>query len=291
MSNWFLSRGNCAAVILLALFALTPARITATHNWGGGAYGYHWQRTSAAIRYIPIRRFHSAVWLTRFATAYARWRSAAMTKVRPVLAATGGPRNPCPFAVNQITSCDGSYGNTGWLGLASISYYIATKHIVTGTSKVNNTYFNLAQYNTIPWRQLVICQEIGHNFGLGHVNVTYNTPNTGSCMDYTNDPDGGPGGVSPTDPNNMYPNAHDYALINSKHNHVGAAMILPGFDSEEDEQTPTITELPAAVAAFDPVKLSELGTLMAIGDGGRTEVYQKDFGNGYGATSVVIRAR
>jgi hypothetical protein len=291
MSKTLLPRWICAALVLLTVVALTPTPINATHNWGGGTKGYHWQRNSSAIRNIPIRRFHSAVWLTRFATAYAKWRSASMTKVRPILGATGGGRNPCPFALNQITSCDGSYGNTGWLGLASISYYISSKHIVQGTSKVNNTYFNQAAYNTVPWRQLVICQEIGHNFGLGHVNVTYNTPNTGSCMDYTNDPDGGPGGVSASDPSNLNPNAHDYALINSKHNHTGAAMLLPGFQAEGDGETPTLTEVPAPVASFNPIKISDLGALVALGDGGRTAVYQVDLGNGFGATSMVIRAR
>jgi hypothetical protein len=276
----------CASLLALALVALAQTPMFATHNWGGGTRGYHWQRTSTAIRNIPIRRFHSAIWLTRFANAYARWRSASMTKVRPILGATGGGRNPCPFAAGQITSCDGSYGNTGWLGLASI-FVGANGHITQGTSKVNNTYFNMAAYNTVAWRQFVICQEIGHNFGLGHVNITFNTPNTGSCMDYTNDPDGGPGGVSATDPSNMNPNAHDYALINSKHNHTGALMLLPGFEPEEARDA----EMPAAAAAFNPVRISDLGTLVMIGDGGRTETYQREFDNGYKAITMVIRAR
>ena len=282
----FLSRACCASVMALAIVAFVQTPITATHNWGGGTKGYHWQRTSSAIRYIKIRRYHSSVWLTRFATAYAKWRSSSMTKVRPILGSTGGGKNPCPFAAGQITSCDGSYGNTGWLGLASI-YVGGSGHITQGTSKVNNTYFNTAYYNTIPWRQLVICQEIGHNFGLGHVNVTYNTANTGSCMDYTNDPDGGRGGVSATDPSNMNPNAHDYALINSKHNHTGSAMLLPGFESELEREP----EMPAALVAFNPVKLSELGVLVQVGDGGRTETYERDFANGYKAITSVIRAR
>ena len=277
MSKWFLSRGICAAVIVFALVALVPPPVAATHGWSN----YHWRRTSSAIKNIPIRRFHSSVWLTRFATAYADWRKTAMTKIKPLLGVTGGARNPCPFALGQITSCDASYGSTGWLGLASI--YVSSGHITQGTSKVNNTYFKTSTYNTIPWRQLVICQEIGHNFGLGHVNETYTTPNVGSCMDYTNDPDGGAGGVSSTDPNNMHPYAHDYALINSRHNHIGA--LLPGFAPEREAQ------MPAAMAAYDPYKLSELGTLVATGDNGRTEQYVKDFGDGWMVSNFVIRAR
>ena len=288
MANRYLIRGICASLVALVVALLVQAPISASHNWGGGTNGYHWQRSTNTIRYIPIRRLHSSAWLTRYAAAYARWRSTAMTKVRLIQGATGGPSNTCPAALNQITSCDGSYGSTGWLGLATIWTYSGTaRHIAQGTSKVNNTYFNTSAYNTVPWRQFVICQEIGHNFGLGHVNEVFNNANTGSCMDYTNDPDGGAGGASASDPSNMNPNAHDYTLINSKHNHVGSAAdmpgLLPGFAQEAEV-------MPAAAMAFNPMKLSELGTLVHVAAGGRLERYERDFG-GVTATSFVIRAK
>lgn len=243
---------------------------------------------TSAMRQIPIRRNHSAVWLNRYATAYADWRKPAMTKVRPSQVATGGPSNTCAPVLNQIRSCDGSYGINGWLGLATVWTYAGGRgHIAQGTSKVNNSYFTRPQYNTIPWRQLVICQEIGHNFGIGHVNVVFGNRNVGSCMDYTNDPDGG-GAYGPS---NMHPYAHDYSLINSRHNHVGAAALLPGFTDDQIEAMPETTELSRASQAFNPLKLSELGRLVAVGDGGRTERYEMDFADGSRATSLVIRAK
>ena len=278
MSKWFLNRGICVGLLLLALAALLPPPTAASHVWSN----FHWRRTSSAILNIPVRRFHSSAWLTRFNTAMTDWRKSSMTKVRPFQQSTGGPSNTCPAALNKITSCDGSYGNTGWLGLATV-WTFSGGHIAQGTSKVNNTYFNTSAYNTVPWRQLVICQEIGHLFGIGHVNIIFTNANTGSCMDYTNDPDGGPGGASSSDPNNMHPNSHDYSLINSRHNHIGS--ILPGFAPERE------VEMSAAAATFNPMKLSDLGTLMSIGDGGRTERYQREFGGGVTATSFVIRAR
>lgn len=288
MANRYLVRGIFASVMALAVSLLVQVPISASHNWGGGTKGYHWMRSTNTIRNIPIRRFHSSIWLARYSAAYTKWRSASMTKVRPIQGATGGGRNPCPAALNQITSCDGSYGNTGWLGLATVWTY-SGGHIAQGTSKVNNTYHNRAPYNTTAYRQFVICQEIGHNFGLGHVNEVFTNANTGSCMDYTNDPDGGPGGGSNSDPHNMNPNAHDYALINSKHNHVGSAShaddlpgILPGFADAE--------VMPAAAMAFNPMKLSDLGTLVHVGAGGRLERYERDFGS-VKATSFVIRAK
>lgn len=285
MSKPFLSRGMCAALVLLTLFAMLTKPVTASHVWGP----YHWLRPTAAIRNIPVRRYHSAIWLTRYATAITDWRKPAMTKIKPYTAFLGPYSPSCPTVNGQVSSCDGSYGATGWLGLATI--YLSGSHIVRGKSRVNNSYFNQAAYNTTPWRQFVICQEIGHNWGLGHVNVIFNNPNTGSCMDYTNDPDGGPGGASPSDPNNMHPNAHDYSLINSKHNHIGATppTLLSSPDTA-DLPEPTVEESPA-MKDYNPMTLEDFGQLVYSGDGGRTEVYQVDFGNGYKALNHVIWAK
>jgi hypothetical protein len=271
----------CAALVLLAVFAMLPKSVTASHVWGP----YHWRRTTSAIKLIPVRRLHSAIWVTRYNTAIADWRKAPMTKIKPYTAYIGPQTPSCPMVTGQVSSCDGSYGNNGWLGLASIN--ISGSHILRGRAQMNNTYFNTPLYNTVPWRQLVICQELGHTFGLGHVNVVFNNPNTGSCMDYTNDPDGGSGGASPNDPNNMHPNAHDYALINSKHNHIGATLptLLSGPDTADLPEP--VVAAPQAMLDYNPVRLEDFGTLMASGDGGRTERYEVDFGSGHKVVNIV----
>jgi hypothetical protein len=99
--------------------------------------------------------------------------------------------------------CNAKYGNNGWLGIASI--WISGSHITQGTVKMNDTYFNTATYNKPSWKQMVLCQEIGHTFGLDHQDENFNNQNLGTCMDYSNDParDDGQG-------NNLHPNAHDY---------------------------------------------------------------------------------
>jgi hypothetical protein len=33
---------------------------------------------------------------------------------------------------------------------------------------VNDTYFNTPKYDTSAWRNLVMCQEVGHTLGLDH---------------------------------------------------------------------------------------------------------------------------
>ena len=280
MSKWFLSRGMCAALVLLAVFAMLPKAVTASHVWST----YHWRRPSAAILNIPVRRVNSAVWVARYNTAMTDWRKPAMTKIKPFTGFTGGQAPSCPVVNGQITSCDGSYGGTGWLGLAQI--WISGSHILRGRSIMNNSYFALAAYNTIPWRQLVMCQEIGHNFGLGHVNVVFGNRNVGSCMDYTSDPDGG-GAYGPS---NMHPYAHDYALINTKHTHVGMEppTLLSGPENS-DLPEPTVAE-PQRMVDFNGLRMENLGQLMYSGDGGRTERYESDFGGGHKVVTQVVWA-
>ena len=84
---------------------------------------------------------------------------------------------------------------------------------------MNDTYFNTAQDNTPAWRNLVVCQEVGHTFGLDHQDENFSNPNLGTCMDYTNNP-----------ATNQHPNAHDYEELETIDAHfdstttVGAAV-------------------------------------------------------------------
>ena len=272
----------CAAIFMMATYALVPTPTLASHgNWGGI---YHWPRTTSAIQDIPIDEYHSSAWLTRYATAVADWRKPALTRIRIKHSLNGTPKSGvsgCPKRTGRISSCDGFYGNTGWLGYGGFA--AIGSHVVYGISWVNNTYYANSFYNNVPWRQLVICQEIGHALTLGHVNVINNNVNTGSCMDYTNDPDGG-GAYGPS---NMHPNSHDYTTLNTRHNHVG--VLLPGFGAEHSE--PAELSASPALMEFSPKRISDMGRLVSITDGGRTEQYVKDFGNDQVFVSYVIRAK
>jgi len=69
----------------------------------------------------------------------------------------------------DIESYNDDYGNTGWLGLASIWITRGkNKHIVRGQSKVNDYYIGYDSFSEdFNWAH-VLCQEIGHTFGLDH---------------------------------------------------------------------------------------------------------------------------
>ena len=120
------------------------------------------------------------------------------------LAEYAGTKTPrtCKPTTGRIEVCSATYGKTGRLGIAQI--WANGDHITQAVTKVNDTYFNTAPYNTPAWRQMVMCQEIGHDFGLNHQDENFSNPNLGSCMDYTSDPS-----------TNQSPNAHDYDELDS----------------------------------------------------------------------------
>jgi hypothetical protein len=120
----------------------------------------------------------------------------------------------CKATAGRVEVCNSTYGNNGWLGIASISVTGGT-HITQGTVKLNDTYFNTAQYNTPAWRNLVTCQEVGHTFGLDHQDENFNNANLGTCMDYTNDPS-----------TNQHPNQHDYDELVTIYSHVDSTSTV-----------------------------------------------------------------
>ena len=268
----FLVRAIAVALLALASTAIVPTPVVASHSWAS-----HWRRPSSSLMEIPTRRMLSSIWLTRFATAMADWRKPAMTKIRPKHTSSTGQNSSCPLFNGTISVCNGNYGAVPWAGLAQV--WSISGHTVYGRAIQNDYYMTGTQ--AVAYRQMVICQEIGHVLGLGHINVTFNTPNVGSCMDYTNDPDGGPGGVSGSDPDNMNPYAHDYAQLNSRYQHIG--MIIPGFKQEEQEV------MPAAMVSVNPLKVADFGSLVARGDAGHTERYVRDFGNNATITTWVTK--
>jgi len=113
----------------------------------------------------------------------------------------------CNPESGNIQVCNAEYGDNDWLGLAQI--YGRGFTIIAGVAKLNDTYFKTATYNTTAWRRMVMCQEIAHAFGLDHQDVTFDNVNLGSCMDYTDDPDG----TLDNELSNEYPNQHDYAQL------------------------------------------------------------------------------
>ncbi len=212
-------------VALVVLLAAVP--VFANHSWGG----YHWARTSNPFT-LKVYDNMTSVWEPYLAEADADWDASSVLDLNVIWNSPLSNVKRCTSATGVIEICNAKYGQNGWLGIAGISITGGT-HITKGYTKLNDTYYAMSQYNTPAWRRMVVCQEIGHDFGLDHQDETFDNANLGSCMDYTNDPDGGAGGASSNDPSNEHPNAHDYAQIESIYAHLDSTTTIASvFDAQ-----------------------------------------------------------
>ena len=190
------------AAALIAVAAMTvPAQ--ANHSWGG----YHWSRSGAVT--VPLISSVTTSWSGNLTVAKNDWNASPYIESGVVAGSTtASTRSSCPMPSGQIRVCNYTYGNNGWAGLASINLSSGT-HISTGSVKLNDTYESGAPAAE---RQGVMCQEIGHTYGLDHQDENFNNPNLGTCMDYTNNWS-----------TNQHPNSHDYSQLATIYSHSDTA--------------------------------------------------------------------
>ena len=165
----------------LALVLVAPASVSATHSWGG----YHWARTSNPFT-LKLGDNVTSAWDSYLATTSGDWTASSVLDT--AIVPGSAPRaKQCRATAGTVQVCNATYGNNGWLGVASISVTGGT-HITQATVKVNDTYFNTSTYTAPEWRNLVMCQEVGHALGLDHQDTDFTNANLNTCMDYTNNP-------------------------------------------------------------------------------------------------------
>ena len=290
------ARGAVILAVAGALSLLAVAPAGATHSWGD----YHWANanTLSGERFtLKLGDNVSGLWDAILITTSSDWTQSAVLDT--TIVAGGTAPKACRPTSGRVEVCSASYGNTGWLGLAQI-WITGGVHIAQGTAKVNDTYFNTSTYDTTPWRNLVMCQEVAHTFGLDHQDTTFNNANLGTCMDYTNDPDGGVGGAVDNDPSNEHPNAADYDELLCKYDLGGfidldsshsCGLASPGHvDSITTVASSTSSRMPPAMANGQFDTPGEWGTLVRQSRDGRLSTYERDFGGGNKVVTLVIRA-
>lgn len=186
-----------ATVLAGATIALTASlTANASHSWGN----YHWARNSASFT-LQVIHSVSTDWDDELNLALSQWSQS--TKLDLQITAYDDAtraRKQCRSVTGKIRVCNAAYGNNGWLGLASINLD-SQGHISRGTAKMNDSY-SMDQNE----RRHVMCQEIGHLFGLGHTSEDGSSQKT--CMDYSNDPQ------------STAPNQHDYDQLASIYAHL-----------------------------------------------------------------------
>lgn len=198
---------------LLLLAGTFATVVSANHAWGK----YHWNKSTEDTKTSPlilVDNLDTSNWKNALSIASSDWNNSVLLN-----AVTSGTSNTnCDPTSGQVEICNGQYGENGWLGIASIwATRGKSNHIVQGVVKVNDTYFNMQQYDTQSWRDYVICQEVGHTFGLGHQDEDFNNSNLGTCMDYTSDPDG-----STNQFDNLQPNDHDFDMMAEIYAHLNS---------------------------------------------------------------------
>lgn len=195
------------AGVALVTLGLPLGVANADHSWSS----YHWARSQNPLT-LGLGDNVTNNWDSYLATASSDWSKSTVIDTNVVAGQASGRK--CTPDTGRAEVCNGAYGNNGWLGIAQI--WASGNHITQGSVRLNDSYFNTATYNTPAWRNLVMCQEVGHIFGLDHQDENFDNPNLGTCMDYTSDPS-----------SNQHPNAHDYQQLESIYAHLDAAA-APG---------------------------------------------------------------
>jgi hypothetical protein len=244
------------ATLLLALaVSALPSLAMANHSWGG----YHWARRANPFT-LKVGDNVSGPWDSILNTTVSDWSQSTVLNLSKV---AGGTRpKPCKPTAGRVEVCSARYGSTNWLGLAQI-WITGGTHITQGVTKVNDTWFDTPTYNTTAWRNLVMCQEVGHTLGLDHQDENFNNANLGTCMDYTNNPS-----------TNQHPNSHDYQQLLTIYSHL--------------DSTTTVGQVSNTASGNSP---NSWGKLVSTSANGRTSIYRLDLGNGQSVLTHVIWAR
>ncbi|MBI5817179.1 MAG: hypothetical protein HZB09_02010 [Candidatus Yonathbacteria bacterium] len=284
MSSTSRAKKILASIVVLVSLGTFASVASANHTWGN----YHWARTANPFT-LKLGNNVSSAWNMNLLTASNDWSLSSMLDANIVPGLTDGRR--CRATNGRVEVCNSKYGNNGWLGIASI--WVNGDHITKGTVKLNDTYFNTAAYNTPAWRQFVACQEIGHAFGLDHQDVNFSNANLGTCMDYTNDPDGTLYGQL----DNQHPNQHDYDELGVVYQHLDTFTTALSSVFGKKSSVFASTGLSAVTLAqageaddIDTSNPAEWGKTIQKERNGRSAIHERDLGKGQKVFTFVVWA-
>ena len=254
---------------LVFLLGILTSTVYASHSWNG----YHWGRTANPFS-LQLGSNVSSSWSPYLATTATDW--SVSTVLDTVVASGNAKSKSCSGNNGRVEVCNWKYGNINWLGLAQV--WIDGTHITKGVVKVNDTYFNAPPYNTSAWKNLVMCQEVGHTLGLDHQDEVFDNPNLGTCMDYTSYPE-----------TNQHPNQHDYDELAIIYSHLDSTNTVfssssnGGGGNGKNEQT-------VLGGDINLDNQSAWGKALRRDAKGKNSLYVRDIGNGEKIFTFVIWA-
>ena len=249
-----LRRSGAVAAGLTALAAFVNVAL-ATNSWGG----YHWARTTSQFT-LKLGNNLSTNWQQHLSGASSDWNSpqtfgATSTPLMTAIV-VGQSNKRCSMVAGTTQVCNGTYGNNGWLGLASINV-TGGVHITQGSAKMNDTYFNTSTYNNVNEKRHVMCQEIAHTFGLDHQSTDGSSQN--SCMDYFSNT-----GANATSTLSTRPNTHDFNELNIIYAHLDTTTTAAQTSSPSSKADVDVTD--------DP---NSWGKLVSQSNNGRSSTYER----------------
>jgi hypothetical protein len=189
--------------VIAGMMLAAPA--SAHHSW----QKYHWARTSNPFS-LTLGNNTSSPWSSMLSSTSTSWNaSTGPSTVLTTSVGRGDVGDPstCDPTLGKVEVCNADYGNNGWLGLAQIWIYRGGSHIAQGVVELNDYYFKSGStyaYNNSAEQLHVVCQEVGHTFGLDHQSETGASLDT--CMDYYHNPSSG-------DTRSTRPNAGDFGEL------------------------------------------------------------------------------
>ena len=250
------------ATIAIAILAV-PVAVSASHQWGK----YQWKSDAPVT--LTLGNNVSSTWDAHLDGAIADWNASAVLDLSEVSGAVSNVAN-CVPATGNVEICNYNYGDNGWLGMAQI-WISRGKNIAKANSRMNDYYFESVSYyssDASNWRRYVMCQEVGHDFGLGHQDVDFNNTPLGTCMDYTGNP------LTTAD---LSPNQHDYDQLVSMY----------GADDDDDGgkgggPPAGKGKKGAGKPSFAPLSggNSEFGRAIGFDASGRANEFERDLGVG-----------
>lgn len=255
-------RAPVGAFVFGCMLTLGTGLVHAEHSWSS----YHWARTSPVFT-LALGDNLSQGWRALLLQTSYDWNNPTLVGpglTTPLLTEviTGRAGSKCRAVAGTTQVCNSTYGNRGWLGLATI-YLNANGHIIRGLAKMNDTYFNMSRYNNPNEKLHVMCQEVAHTFGLTHQSETGESLD--SCMDYFSNT-----GVNASSTLSTGPNAHDFEELNSIYGH------LDTIDTTAAQRSSSGT----AAAIESSEEPNSWGKLMSQSANGRSSTYKQKYKDG-----------
>jgi hypothetical protein len=176
---------NRLATALATGGVMLAASLTAnaTHSWNG----YHWARTTSSFTLQTLNSTvanSNANWPQLLGLAASDWTQSTKLDLRvSAYSNTSTSRKRCTAVAGKIRVCNASYG----------------------TAKMNDSYSSTWTTDSNEARH-VMCQEVGHTFGLDHQSTDGSSQNT--CMDYS------------SSSTSTRPNTHDYDELVTIYSHT-----------------------------------------------------------------------